>query len=120
MACSSSRSESTTTGVSPSAIGTAIYRYARALAEQQAAASDGVRGWLRHRRAARAQAAMLVPEAVPLLPAQPTEGRDGRAKAARPRGAEFRDARSREPNWAAYGVIPKTVQSARLLGDWPD
>lgn len=95
-------------------LATAIYREARALAEQQAAASGGIRGWVERRRAARARAAMLAPDRFHFYQHIPPRGETGLQEQFDRVALEFRDGRYRAPEWAAYGMIPTLVQSARF------
>lgn len=108
-------------------LATAIYREARALAEQ-AAASDGMRGWLRQRRTARAKTAILVPERFHFYQHTPPKSDTGLRERFDRVALEFLDDQYRKPTWTAYRTIPKAVQSARfdcaldasLSGDRPN
>ena len=95
-------------------LATAIYREACALAEQQAAASSGIRGWLERRRTARARAAMLAPDRFHFYQHIPPRGETGLQEQFDRVALEFRDGRYRAPEWAASGIIPALVQSARF------
>lgn len=95
-------------------LATAIRREACALAEQQAPAAGGLRGWLRPHRAARARGAMLAPDRFHFYQHIPPRGDVGLREQFNRVALEFRHGRYRAPKWAAYGVIPKAVQSARF------
>lgn len=108
-------------------LATAIYREARALAEQ-AAASDGMRGWLRQRRTVWAKKAILVPERFHFYQHTPPKSDTGLRERFDRVALEFLDDQYRKPTWSAYRAIPKGVQSARfdcaldasLSGDRPN
>jgi hypothetical protein len=95
-------------------LATAVYREACALAEQQASASGGVRGWLARRRAGRARAAMPVPERFHFYQHLPPRGGSLLGEQFDRVDLAFRDGRYRDPEWAAYPVVPAAIQSARF------
>ena len=95
-------------------LATAIRREVCTLAEQQAPAAGGARGWLGRHRVTRAREAMLAPERFHFYQHIPPRGETGLKERFDRVAFEFRDGRYRAPEWAGYSMIPATVQSARL------
>lgn len=92
-------------------LATAVYREAHDLAQRQTLVQGGLRGWLARHRATEE---MLAPERFHFYQHLPPRGDMASREQFDRVNLGFRDGRYCEPEWVAYDVVPRVIQSARF------